>query len=75
MSQAKSNATEAYKKAENALLVANTYLNRTKTLINDGNDLIANLSTILNNNTASPAEIKKLAEEVSILNTGFFFKF
>ena len=40
-------------------------MNRTKALITDGNDLIANLTEILNNNTASPAEIKKLAEEVS----------
>lgn len=66
LSQAKLNATEAYKKAENALLLANTHLNRTKAMIGDGNELITNLTNILNNNTASPVEIRKLADEVSI---------
>lgn len=65
MSQAKTNATEAYKRAEIACQAANAYLNRSKALISEGNDLIANLTVILNNNTASPSEIKKLAEEVS----------
>lgn len=65
LSHAKNNATEAFKRAEDACTEANRYLNRTKTLINEGNDLIVNLTTILNNNTASPSEIKKLAEEVS----------
>lgn len=65
LSQAKSNATEAYKRAENSLQIANDHLNRTKNMINQGNDLIANLTTILNNNTASPRELELLANDVS----------
>lgn len=38
-------------------------------MITEGNELIGNLTAILNNNTASPAEIKKLADEVSIVIT------
>lgn len=34
-------------------------------MIDEGGELINNLTEILNNNTASPSEIKKLAEEVS----------
>lgn len=66
LSQARTNATEAYRKAELACQAANAYLNRSKALISEGNDLIANLTVILNNNTASPGEIRKLAEEVSL---------
>lgn len=66
LSQAKLNATDAYKRAEAALQQANSYFNRTKNMINDGNDLIGNLSAILNNKTASPQEIEKLANEVSV---------
>lgn len=40
------------------------YLNRTQVLIGEGNDLISNLTKNLNNNAASPNEIKRLAEEV-----------
>lgn len=46
--------------------MASNYFNRTQAMITEGNELIGNLTAILNNNTASPAEIKKLADEVSI---------
>lgn len=59
------NATEAYKRAEAALQQANGYFNRTRNMIDDGNDLIGNLTAILNNKTASPEEIERLANEVS----------
>lgn len=64
LSQAKTNASEAFKQAEAAYQQSDRYLNRTKALINEGNELIANLTSVLNNNTASPDEIQKLAEEV-----------
>lgn len=64
LSQAKSNATEAYKRAESALQQANAYFNRTRDQINKGNDLIANLTELLNDKTAPPEEIEKLANEV-----------
>lgn len=38
-------------------------------MIVEGNELIANLTNILNNNTASPSEIRKLAEEVRLTKT------
>lgn len=66
LSQAKLNATDAYKRAESALQQANSYFNRTRNLINEGNELIANLTGILHNKTASPEEIEKLANEVSL---------
>lgn len=68
------NATDAYKRAESALEQAGAYFNRTKSLITEGNELIANLTGILNNKTASPEEIEKLANEVSShLDYEFFF--
>lgn len=64
LSQARANASEAFRRAEIVYESAALYLNRTKSLINEGNQLIQNLTGILQNNTASPSEIKKLAEEV-----------
>lgn len=37
-------------------------------MIENGNGLITNLSDILSNDTASPSEIRKLAEDVSANN-------
>jgi len=68
LSQAKTNASEAYKKSEKAFIEADNYLNETKELISQGNDLIANLTNVLNNNTASPDEIRNIAEQTSALN-------
>lgn len=65
LSQAKLNATDAYNRAEIALQQANNYFNRTRDQINKGSDLIGNLTDILNDKTAPPEEIEKLANEVS----------
>lgn len=43
-------------------------MNETKELIYQGNELIANLTNVLNNNTASPDEIRNIAEQTSALN-------
>lgn len=68
LSQAKTNASEAFKKSEKAFIEAENYLNETKELIYQGNELIANLTNVLNNNTASPDEIRNIAEQTSALN-------
>lgn len=65
LSQARANATEAFKRAEQASQQANAYLNETISSINYGNELISNLTEISQNNTASPKEIEDLAKEVS----------
>lgn len=69
LSQAKTNASEGYRRAESAYQQADRYLNTTKDLITEGNELIANLTKVLESNTASPSEIRKLAEEVRLAIT------
>uniref|UniRef100_W4VRM4 Putative laminin n=1 Tax=Corethrella appendiculata TaxID=1370023 RepID=W4VRM4_9DIPT len=64
MSQAKSNASEAHKKAQNASLVVEFYYNTTDQLITEANKLITNLTEVINNNEASPNEIKDLADQI-----------
>lgn len=65
MSQAKTNASDAFHKSENAFLEAESYLNATKKLTEEGNKLVENLKDVLNGNIASPGEIKDFAEKVS----------
>jgi laminin beta 1 len=64
VSHAKTEAVEAHKKAKETFdKVQDTYSN-TEGLLNDGRDLIGNLTSIISNNTASPAEIKEIAENI-----------
>ena len=64
LSQAKTNASDAFRKSEKVFQEAEAFLNDTKNSIAIGNDLITNLTNVLNNNTASPNEIKSIAEKV-----------
>lgn len=67
LSHAKTNASEAFKKAEKAFQEAEGYLNATQQLSENGKDLITNLTNILNSNLASPSEIKEYIDKVGTL--------
>lgn len=64
LSQAKSNATEAWKRANNIFREAEEYYNLTSAGIETAKDAVFQLSEIVRNNTASPDEIQAIAEEV-----------
>lgn len=64
LSQAKTNATEAWKRANNIFREAEDYYNVTSTGIETAKDAILQLTEVVSNTTASPEEIQALAEEV-----------
>lgn len=63
ISQAKSSALDGYKKADLAFKVTEGYYNETEKLINEARDLIVTLTDLIENNTASPNDIKHLADQ------------
>lgn len=74
LSQTKTNASEAFKKAEKAFLDAENYLESTKALATEGTELITNLTNVLSNSQASPSEIEDYAKKVGLIvkNVVFF---
>ena len=71
MSQAKANASEAYKKATKIYDTAQMEFNKSEALIKESNDLINNLTEVINDNSASPGEIMNLAMQILQLNLQF----
>jgi laminin, beta 1 len=63
MSQAKTNASEAYRKATRAYESAKEYHNTTLDTVGNARELITYLTEAINNNTASPSEITALTED------------
>lgn len=64
MSQAKANASESYKKAKKTHDETQAHLEETKKLIDRSNVLVANLTDMIENTTASPGEMRALIEQV-----------
>jgi coxsackievirus/adenovirus receptor len=64
VSHAKTEAVEAYKKAKETFDKVEQTFNNTESMLDEGRGLITSLTNILSNNTASPAEIKEIAEGV-----------
>lgn len=64
LSQAKTNATEAWKRANSIFREAEEYFNSTTTGMETASDAITQLADVIGNTTASPEEIQKIAEEV-----------
>lgn len=68
VSHAKTEAGDAHKKAKETFdKVQHTYTS-TEALLKEGRDLITNLTNVVENNTASPSEIKSIAEEILSLD-------
>lgn len=65
LSQAKTNATDAWKRANLIFREAEEYYNETQKDINVAKDAFNQLTEIYKNSTASPEDIQKIAEEVS----------
>lgn len=64
VSHAKTEAGDAHKKAKETFdKVQQTYTS-TEALLTEGRDLITNLTNVISNNTASPNEIRTIAEEI-----------
>lgn len=66
LSQAKTNATEAWKRANNIFREAEEYYNLTSAGIETAKDAVFQLNEIVKNKTATPEEIQAIAEEVGI---------
>ncbi|XP_058129242.1 laminin subunit beta-1 [Anopheles ziemanni] len=64
MSQAKANASESFKKAKKTHDETQAHLEETKKLIDRSNALVANLTDMIENTTASPGEMKALIDQV-----------
>lgn len=64
MSQAKTNASEAFKKAKRAHDKAKAHYDHTHSLIEQANGVVTALTDIIDNNTATPEKIKDLADQV-----------
>lgn len=63
ISQAKTSAVDGYRKANSAFKATEGYYNETEKLISEARDLITALTDLIDNNTASPDEIKHLADQ------------
>lgn len=63
ISQAKSSAIDGYKKANAAFKATEGYYNETEKIISEARDLITALTDLIDNNTASPDEIKSIADQ------------
>lgn len=68
VAHSKTEATDAHKKAKETFDKVQQTYNSTELLLTEGRDLITNLTNVLSNNTASPNEIKAIAEEILKLN-------
>lgn len=66
LSQAKTNATEAWKRANKIFKDAETYSSETSEAIALSNSAVLQLTEALDNNVASPEEIQAIAEEVGV---------
>lgn len=64
VSHAKTEAMEAHKKAKETFEKVEQTYNSTESLLTEGRDLIKTLTDVISNNTASPVEIKEIAESV-----------
>lgn len=64
VSHAKNDAFEAHKKAKDVYNLVQKTHNDTEELIQQSRELITNLTNAISNNTASPKEIRMLAEEI-----------
>lgn len=64
LSQAKTNATEAWRRANKIFGFAEGYFNDTSEFIKLARNAIVQLTDVINNNTASPEEIQRLTDEV-----------
>lgn len=68
VSHSKTEATDASKKAKETFDKVQQTYNATEALLSEGKELIANLTNVVSNNTASPNEIKSIAEEILLLD-------
>ena len=64
VSHSKTEAADAHKKAKETFEKVQQTYNSTEALLAEGRDLIKNLTDVVSNNTASPNEIKSIAEEI-----------
>lgn len=64
VSHSKTEAGDAHKKAKETFDKVQQTYNSTEALLAEGRDLITNLTNVVSNNTASPNEIKSIAEEI-----------
>lgn len=64
MFQAKTNASEAFKKAKKAHEKAKAHYDETHELIGEANAAVKGLTDIIDNNTATPEKVKVLAEKI-----------
>jgi laminin, beta 1 len=64
VSHAKTEAADAHKKAKETFDKVQEAYTSTEFMLTKGRDLITNLTTIMSNNTASPNQIKTIAEDV-----------
>lgn len=68
VSHSKTEAADASKKAKETFDKVQQTYNSTEALLAEGRDLISNLTNVVSNNTASPNEIKSIAEEILTLD-------
>jgi coxsackievirus/adenovirus receptor len=68
LSQAKSNASEIFYTVEQSFLNAERFYNQSARLIESGNKLVDELTDASNNKTASPEEIRELADKTLALD-------
>lgn len=66
LSQAKTNATEAWKRANSIFREAEEYYNTTSVGIETANDAVFQLTDVTKNSTASPETIQMIAAEVGL---------
>ncbi|XP_059611859.1 laminin subunit beta-1 isoform X2 [Phlebotomus argentipes] len=63
LSQAKTNASEAWRRANGVFNESELYYNETDDYINVARSYITNLTDVINSNTALPSEIEAIADE------------
>lgn len=68
VAHARTEAMEAHKKSKEVFEKIEQTFNSTDSLLNEGRDLIQSLTNVISNNTASPDEIKELAENIMKLD-------
>lgn len=64
VSHAKTEAGDAHKKAKETFDKVQQTYNSTEKLLEEGKELITNLTNVIGNKTASPSEIKDIADEI-----------
>lgn len=64
VSHSKTEAADAHKKAKETFDKVDQMYKSTDALLKEGRELITNLTNVVSNNTASPNEIKTIAEEI-----------